>query len=330
MLSRLCTWETILYCTAKVLIALGILYASIQYRPFSAQEDVGLCHYGWRYCRLNALVRFAYVFDVQHLLGWVCRFPGVGPEQDADIGESAALQAAALQKSAAAQANTQASQRFAESTRKGSLWGQVNTAKDASRNADESATLGASRAAALKRDAGVTEQQVLALVSPWKPLPTMMVTAGMVRHRAGAAEPAGRCRCCGLHRQPLGGWQGTRRSRVQRGALCPPLPAGGAVPRADVSTRTRGQIPCMCSHRHTAPRGQDVFTTDTRCTCSPHLSVCLRRHIRPLVRSRMWFTADGYASDKATSPTGTGRARAAPAAPPSRERPRQCRTVGQD
>lgn len=171
LLSRLSLFETILYCTAKVLIALGILYASIQYRIFKAKKMWGYVIVAALFLSAGSLYSMFNTFSGRFAVSLES-----GQKQDADIGESAALQAAALQKSAAAQANTQASQRYATSDRKGSLWAQVSTAKDASRNADQSATL-ASRAAALKRDAGVTEQQVLALVSPWQPLPTMMVTA---------------------------------------------------------------------------------------------------------------------------------------------------------
>lgn len=171
LLSRLSLWETVLYCTAKVLITVGVLFASIQYRIFRDKRMWGYVVVAAMFLSLGSLYSMFNTFSGRFAVSL-----NSGQTQDADLSEATAMSRAADQKGKAADANTAASERYAASTRRGSLRGQLDSASKAATQADQSAHY-ASRAAQLQREAGVTEKQVLALVSPWQLLPTMMVTA---------------------------------------------------------------------------------------------------------------------------------------------------------
>lgn len=172
LLQRLSLTETVLYCAARIVIVFASgLFASVLYRRFA---DQGMT---W-YKRLAVLVMLigALYSMTETFFGRAAVSLNSHQHQSADLGEAKVKQSAAEALTGSAEASTSASKRFASSNKRGSLWGQVETAKSATTNATAAVGL-SEQAAKLQREAGVTEQQVIAMVSPWEPLPTQLAMA---------------------------------------------------------------------------------------------------------------------------------------------------------
>lgn len=169
LLQRLSLTETVLYCAARIVIVFASgLFASVLYRRFA---DQGMT---W-YKRLAVVVMLigALYSMTETFFGRAAVSLNSYQQQSADLSEAKVKQSAAEALTGSAEASTSASKRFASSNKRGSLWGQVETAKSATTNATAAVGL-SEQAAKLQREAGVTEQQVMAMVSPWEPLPTQL------------------------------------------------------------------------------------------------------------------------------------------------------------